>query len=150
MIGKVTAKKILSRYQTVDELRKANVSDIASIDGVGDVAAQMFISFISDHNADLDDITEIFSNASFSSTSSVFGDKLKGKRLIATGKLSRFTRDNIIASVESNGGIYCSSISSNIDYVIIGERAGASKIKKANDLGIKTISEDDYIAMISA
>ncbi len=149
MIGKVTAKKILSRYKTVDELRKAYVSDIASIDGVGEVAAQMFISFISDHNADLDDIKEIFSNASFPSTSSVSGDKLKGKRLIATGKLNNFTRDSIIASVESNGGIYCSSISSTVDYVIIGEKAGASKIKKANDLGLKTISEDEYLAMIS-
>jgi DNA ligase (NAD+) len=72
-----------------------------------------------------------------------------GKRILATGKLNNFTRESIIESVEENGGKYMSGIGINLDFLIVGEKAGAAKLKKAKELNIKMINEDEYLKMIS-
>jgi NAD-dependent DNA ligase len=76
-------------------------------------------------------------------------NNIAGKRILATGKLTNFTRQSIIDSVEDHGGIYASTIGINLDYLIVGENAGAAKLKKAKELNINMISEDEYLKMIS-
>ena len=71
------------------------------------------------------------------------GTSLEGKTLVVTGKLTRYTRDEIHGLIEANGGRTSSSVSKNTDYLVVGENAG-SKLAKAQQLGVAVISEQDF------
>ena len=74
------------------------------------------------------------------------GNPFAGRTIVVTGKLESFTRDSINAKIESLGAKAGSSVSSNTDYLICGEKAG-SKLGKAQSLGIKILSEQQFLGM---
>ena len=167
MIGRITAKKIINVFGNFGNLKNATLSDVASVDGVGDVAAMELTRYFVDNSMEIEDISTIFKNVAKkkeikkgvkSEVSSInkpnienvkHVNNIEGKRILATGKLSNFTRQSIIDSVEDHGGIYASTIGINLDYLIVGENAGAAKLKKAKELNINMISEDEYLKIIS-
>ena len=73
---------------------------------------------------------------------------MTGKSLVVTGKLVKYTRDEIHELIETNGGRAASTVSSKTDYLIAGEKAG-SKLQKAEKLGVTVLSEDDFHALIT-
>jgi DNA ligase (NAD+) len=72
---------------------------------------------------------------------------LSGKTLVVTGSLVRFKRDDMHALIQKHGGRPASSVSKNTDFLIAGTDAG-SKLEKANSLGVKVLSEDEFLALI--
>lgn len=77
-------------------------------------------------------------------------NKLAGIRILPTGLFTRFTRQGFVDNIIANGGIYGSGgVNKKLDILVVGKAAGPAKINRAKELGIKMISEDDYIAMIS-
>lgn len=77
-------------------------------------------------------------------------NKLSGIRILPTGLFTRFTRQGFVDNIIANGGIYGSGgVNKKLDILVVGKAAGPAKINRAKELGIKMISEDDYIAMIS-
>ena len=76
-------------------------------------------------------------------------ETLKGKKILASGKLYHFKRDEIIDFVQSHGGTYVKSVSKNIDFIIEGEDMGPSKKDKATKLGIPLITEDEFLKIVS-
>lgn len=75
------------------------------------------------------------------------GDRLAGKTFVLTGTLERFTRDQAREMIEKLGGKVSGSVSGKTSYVVAGEAAG-SKLKKANELGIPVLSEEDFLAFL--
>jgi DNA ligase (NAD+) len=75
-------------------------------------------------------------------------DTFNGMSFVVSGVFLSFSRDELKELIESNGGKNVSSISSKTDYVVAGENMGPSKLKKATDLGIKILSEDDFIKLL--
>ena len=69
--------------------------------------------------------------------------------ILATGTLKNFSRDEIKESVIANGGTYASGLSKKLTFLIVGENAGASKIKKANEMGITKFTEEEYLNLIN-
>ena len=76
------------------------------------------------------------------------GDQLDGKTFVVSGVFFQMTRNEIKQAIEDNGGRNVGSISARTDYVLAGEKMGPSKLKKAEELGIPIISEQDFISMI--
>jgi DNA ligase (NAD+) len=74
--------------------------------------------------------------------------KLAGKTLVVTGTLTNFSRDEIQDLIRQHGGKAASSVSKKTDYVVAGESAG-SKLTKAQELGVKILSEDDFQKLIA-
>ena len=74
------------------------------------------------------------------------GNPFAGRTVVVTGKLENFTRDSINSKIESLGAKAGSSVSSNTDYLICGEKAG-SKLSKAQSLGVKVLSEQQFLDM---
>lgn len=77
-------------------------------------------------------------------------NKLAGIRILPTGLFTRFTRQGFVDNIIANGGIYASGgVNKKLDILVVGKAAGPAKINRAKELGIKMISEDDYLTMIS-
>lgn len=77
-------------------------------------------------------------------------NKLAGIRILPTGLFTRFTRQGFVDNIIANGGIYASGgVNKKLDILVVGKAAGPAKINKAKELGIKMISEEDYLEMIS-
>lgn len=83
-----------------------------------------------------------------SAVSTVTTSPLAGKTCVVTGKLARYTRDEAERAIETHGGHAGSGVSKNTDFLIVGEKAG-SKLDKATQLGVRILTEDEFMQMIA-
>ena len=151
-IGKVASKILAKSSKNIDNLSKMSFEELITIDGIGEIAAKEIISYFSkEKNKNLIktlkekglkfEITEtensqISENKNFS-----------GKTFLFTGTLKHFTRDQIKEEIEKLGGKNLSAVSKNLDYLIVGEKAG-SKLKKAQEISsIKILTEEEFIEL---
>ena len=84
----------------------------------------------------------------FKSSLDVVSNKLDGKAFVVSGVFTNYSRDSIKEAVKENGGKVISAISAKTDFVLAGEKMGPAKLAKAEKLGIKIISEEDFEEMI--
>ena len=152
MVGKVTAKELLEKYGSfaeIERIAKSNhFSEIPEYIG-HEVGKNILKYFRLNDNKDLQNVYKYLQTEYIKSSPTASNNKLAGLTLMATGTLTNFSRDEIKESVIANGGIYASGISKKLDYLIVGDKAGSSKLKKAEELGIKQITEDDYLNFIN-
>ena len=151
-VGKVASKILAKSSKNIDNLSKMSFEELTTIDGIGEIAAKEIISYFSkEKNKNLIktlkekglkfEITEtensqISENKNFS-----------GKTFLFTGTLKHFTRDQIKEEIEKLGGKNLSAVSKNLDYLIVGEKAG-SKLKKAQEISsIKILTEEEFIEL---
>ena len=146
-VGEKAAYLIAQRLKTLDGVICASEEDLKSIDGIGDISAQSVVNFFS-HDGNLKMIERIRAagmNTSFQDTS--VSDKLSGLSIVVTGPLKTMTRAEIEKKISDNGGKASSSVSKKTAFLVCGEDAG-SKLEKAKSLGVKVISEEDFIEML--
>lgn len=149
MIGKVTSERIVNKFKNIDNLLNASFEDIANIPGIGNCAAKEIFNYIQNNKNELiigigqilEPLQEIQQNHNMS-------NKLSGLTIMATGTLEHFSRDSIKKSVIDNGAHYASSVSSKLNYLVVGKAAGKSKLDKAEKFGIKLINEEEYLNLI--
>lgn len=148
-IGQKAAKLLADRFQDMDGIISASKDDILSIDGYGEIMAESVVDFFSHPQAIelIDDLKAAGLN--MRSEKKVIDNRFEGKTFVLTGTLSQFTRTQASEIIETYGGKTSSSVSKKTDFVLAGEATG-SKLQKAQDLGVKIISEDEFSAMIKA
>lgn len=158
-IGQATAKKIASCYETLDHListmqeaRDETGSARQALLDIGDIGpavAQDLISFFAEkHNMDvIRDLRRELDIQDYKRPKTV-ASAVTGKTVVFTGKLVKMGRDEAKTFAESLGAKVAGSVSKNTDYVVAGEDAG-SKLKKAQELGVKILSEEEWIKLIS-
>lgn len=148
-IGQKAAKLLADRFSDMDGIIAASKEEILSIDGYGDIMAESVTDFFS-HPQAVELINDLkAAGVNMRSEKKVIDNRFEGKTFVLTGTLSRFTRTQASEVIETYGGKTSSSVSKKTDYVLAGEAAG-SKLQKAQDLGVKIISEDEFAAMIKA
>lgn len=148
-IGQKAAKLLADRFSDMDGIISARKEEILSIDGYGDIMAESVTDFFS-HPQAVELINDLkAAGVNMRSEKKVIDNRFEGKTFVLTGTLSRFTRTQASEVIETYGGKTSSSVSKKTDYVLAGEAAG-SKLQKAQDLGVKIISEDEFAAMIKA
>ena len=156
MIGKVAAHDLLAEFgsikeieNTVNSIQTDNSNKVNKIIKViGEAAAQNLISYFKENKEELQYIYTYLNYNSVVSETVSESNKLEGLTILATGTLKNFTRDGIKESVIANGGKYASGVNCKLSFMIVGAAAGSSKIDKANKLGIKMISEEEYLNII--
>ena len=146
-IGQKAAKLLAQRFGTLPELMKASEDDILTIDGFGDIMAKSVTDyFATPSNREL--VDELMAKGlNMSYLQEVQDSRFAGKVFVLTGTLSKYTRNEASAIIESFGGKTSSSVSKKTSYVLAGEEAG-SKLRKANDLGVTVINEEQFGEMI--
>ncbi|MEP3525948.1 MAG: NAD-dependent DNA ligase LigA [Hyphomicrobiales bacterium] len=156
-IGDTTAKILARTYGSFEALREAGLlaqdkeseaySDLVNIDGIGEVAANALIEFLSErHNLTVLDalIAEVKPLAPEIADAS---SPVAGKTVVFTGSLEKMTRDEAKAMAERLGAKVAGSVSKKTDLLVAGPGAG-SKLKKAADLGVDTVDEDGWFELI--
>jgi len=152
-IGENTAQLLARHFGTIEKLEAATSEELLDINGVGETLVNSIHDFFG--QAKNREIIARLKNFGLKfeidrSQSVQLGNALTGKRILASGKLTHFKRDEIKDAVIAHGGQYISSVSKNLDFIIEGEEMGPSKKEKAQKLGIPLISEDAFLKMIGS
>lgn len=148
-VGKKTAKILSKYYKTMDNLIKADFDELKSINDIGDVIAKSIVDYFSDEkNINLiNRLTDLNLNMRYLGEEvNTSNENINGKTFVITGTLSK-PRDEIKEEIEGLGGNVTGSVTKKTDYVIAGEKAG-SKLTKANELGIRVLTEEEYNNML--
>ena len=149
-VGKTSAKLLAKASGNIDTLINMSVEELMQIEGIGDKMAQAIYDFFRDEDKLKLVIGLKEHGLQFSQDKETKVDEdniLAGKTFLFTGTLKNFKREEIKEQIEKLGGKNLSAVSKNLDYLIVGEKAG-SKLKKAQDIGtIKIITEDEFIDM---
>lgn len=146
-IGEKAAKLLSVHFGTLEKIMTASKEEILEIDGFGGIMADSLIKYFSLPQTKT--LTErlISYGVNTKSLSEIKDERFKGMTFVLTGALSTFTRDEASAIIEQFGGKTSSSVSKKTSIVLAGEDAG-SKLRKATELGIKVINEEEFTELI--
>ena len=146
-VGQKAAKVLASHFEDLDALMASDAEPLTAIPDIGEITAGFILDWF--RNPQSRDLIEKLRAAgvSFRSKEERKDDRFAGLTFVLTGTLSRFTREEASAIIESFGGKASSSVSKKTAYVLAGENAG-SKLTKAESLGIRIISEEEFETMI--
>lgn len=147
-IGAKNAKLLADRFKTLEALACADKEEITAIDGMGGVMADSIIDYFSLDTTKSMILQLETLGVNTKSKTELTDSRFEGLTFVVTGTLSKYGRKEIETLIESYGGKAASSVSKKTDYVLAGEAAG-SKLRKANELGVNVISEDDFEKMIA-
>ncbi|WP_447407397.1 NAD-dependent DNA ligase LigA [Clostridium perfringens] len=147
-VGVKTAKDLVKRFESLENLEKATFEELVSVQDVGDIVARSIIEFFKEERT-LKVINELLSlgvNPHYEKKE-VLESTFMGKTVVVTGTLENYSRTSIKEKLESLGAKVSGSVSKKTDFVIAGEAAG-SKYDKAKSLGVTILSEEEFENMI--
>lgn len=147
-IGEETANDLAENFHSIENLKKASLEDFESIMNIGPVVAKSVYEWFSDKdNLKLLDRLEKVGIKIKKQEKKEKSEKLKGKTFVLTGTLNSLTRDEARERIRELSGDVSNSVSSKTDFVVAGAEPG-SKIDKAEKLGVKILSEEEFIKLI--
>ena len=146
-VGAKAAKILATHFGSMDGLRRATAEELTEIDDVGAVTADYITHWMqSDQAADL--LARLQkAGVNMECHQELVDRRFAGMTFVLTGALTRFTREEAGEMIELRGGKVSSSVSKKTTYVVVGENAG-SKLKKAGELGVSVLSEEEFLALI--
>lgn len=151
LVGETSAKLLARRFKTMDALMSASLQDLLEIDGIGGIMAESVIKYFN-NPANREIVERLRAKGMQMSLSddqmAASGDSLAGKSIVISGVFARHSRDEYKRMIEQNGGKNVGSISGKTSFILAGENMGPSKLQKAEKLGIKLVSEDEFLKMI--
>ena len=150
-VGETVAKKLARHYKSIDALAKATLEELITVDEIGERIAESVVDFftheekkklierLKDHGLQLEISAEVLENQT---------NKLDGDTFVISGVFNKVSRNELKKLIEDNGGKVSGSISSKTNYLVAGENMGPSKLAKAEKLGTKMLSEDEFLALL--
>ncbi|MDN3668011.1 NAD-dependent DNA ligase LigA [Echinicola jeungdonensis] len=151
-IGENTAQILARHFLNIDALIQADQEELLAINGVGETLVQSIQEYFAQekHLKMIEELKQegLHFEIKKEDKPEVASEKLKGLKILASGKFEHFKRDEIIETINSHGGQYVKSVSKNLDFIIEGADMGPSKKEKAEQLGVKMISEEAFLKMI--
>ncbi len=152
-VGETSAKLLARHFKNIDALMNAGIEELQEIEGIGEVMAKSIITYF--HNEENLKIIErlraygLQMELSEAQTANV-SDKLAGQSVVISGVFAHHSRDEYKAIIEQNGGKNVGSISSKTSFILAGENMGPSKLQKAEKLGIKIMSEEEFLSLLNS
>ena len=150
-VGETTAKYMAAHFKSIDALLAADKTALQDVEEVGEKIADAVLDYFAD-SANIEIIERLrAAGLQFESEpQQLASNALEGKNVVVSGKFSTYSRDELKALIEQHGGKNQSGVSSNTDFIVAGENMGPAKLQKAEKLGVKILSEQEFIALISA
>lgn len=150
-VGETVAKKLARAFGSIDALRRADMQALTAIDDVGERIAQSITAYFA--NPQNRALVERLEQAGlqFSRTAEDMAgqtDRLAGQAIVISGVFARHSRDEYKALIEKHGGKNTGSISAKTSFILAGDNMGPAKLEKARKLGVRIVTEDDFLQMI--
>ena len=150
-VGETSARLLARHFKSMDALMSAGLEDLQEVEGIGEVMARSIISYF--HNEQNREIVERLRSYGLqfelSTANAQLSTKLDGLSIVISGVFQHHSRDEYKQLIEQNGGKNVGSISSKTSFILAGENMGPSKLQKAEKLGIRIVSEAEFLDMIS-
>ena len=149
-VGITGAEKLTNHFGTIDQLMLASFEQLLTVPEIGEKIAESLTNFSSDDTNKLliKKFKAIGIKTEIDKPKKSASNLLEGKTFVVSGVFVEFSRDDLKENILSNGGKVVSSISGKLNYLIAGDKMGPSKKEKADKLGVKIISELDYLNLI--
>ena len=150
-IGEKNAKILAKKFMNIDNLMNASLEDLTNISDVGPILANSIYNFFrnEDNIKLINDLKNIGMNINYLGAQIKENEELLNKRIVVTGTLKKYTRDEIQNLIELNGGLWSTSVTKKTYAVIVGENPG-SKYDKAKELNIPIWTEEDFDKVINS
>ena len=151
-VGETVAKKIARSFKSIDEVEQASLETLMSVDEIGEKIAQSIVSYFGNPlNRNLvERLKEAGLQVSRSEEDlSGYTDKLAGQSIVISGVFEHHSRDEYKEMIERNGGKNVGSISSKTSFILAGANMGPAKLEKAQKLGIRIMSENEFLDLLS-
>lgn len=151
-VGETVAKKLVKNFNTIEDLKNATEEELCQVEDIGEKIAISITEFFK-NSENLEMIERLKSYGvqleKGENTNEVLSNALENKTFLFTGKLSLFTREQAEEMVEKHGGKNISAVSKNLNYLVVGEKAG-SKLKKAQEIGtIEILDEQQFLDLLT-
>ena len=151
-VGETSARLLARHFKTMDALMAAGLEQLQEVDGIGEVMAKSIIGYF--HNEKNREIVERLRGyglqfALSAEQTASQSDRLAGLSIVISGVFQYHSRDEYKLLIEQNGGKNVGSISSKTSFILAGDNMGPSKLQKAEKLGIRIVSEDEFLEMLS-
>ncbi|MBC7391566.1 MAG: NAD-dependent DNA ligase LigA [Opitutaceae bacterium] len=149
-VGLTTAEKLANHFENIENISKASLEQLLEAPEVGEKIAQSVIQYFSqEENLK---IIERLKNAGLQfeneARPAAESNKLEGKSFVVSGVFQNFSREEITDKILANGGKILSGVSGKLDFLVAGENMGPSKLEKATKLGVKIVSEEEFLLML--
>jgi DNA ligase (NAD+) len=150
-VGETTARLLARHFKNIDALMSAGLEDLQEVEGVGEVMAKSIIGYFHDEEnlRIVNRLRDYCLQMQLADDQlKPASDKLAGQSIVISGVFAHHSRDEYKLIIEQNGGKNVGSISSKTSFILAGENMGPSKLEKAQKLGIKIMSEDEFLEII--
>ena len=151
-VGRTVAEKLANHFKNIDSIQNASFDDLIAVPEIGERIAQSVINFFSieKNNEEINRLKAAGVKMEVEEKESTqVSNLLDGQSFVVSGVFQNFGRDEIKDVIKDNGGKVISAISGKLDYLLAGDKMGPAKREKAEKLGIKIISEDEFLNMIN-
>lgn len=150
-VGETVAKKLAFAFKDINALESASYDELVAVDEIGDRIAQSVLKFFADER-NISVVSRLKSSGLQMSLSEEklqsAGDALKGQTVVISGTFTHHSRDEYKAMIEKNGGKNTGSVSAKTSFILAGDNMGPEKLKKAENLGVKLVTEDEFLEML--
>lgn len=150
-VGSTVAKKLAEQLPDLEALRGATYEELLAINEIGDRIANSIIEYFQhpDHVQLVERLKAAGLNFKAENTApEMVSEKLAGSTFVISGVFQSVSREELQQLIQSHGGKVVSSISAKLSYLVAGEKMGPAKLEKAGKLGIKILTEDEFLALI--
>ncbi len=150
-VGETSAKILARKFKTMDALQSAKAEQLVEADGIGDVIAGSIVSYFAnpDNQAIISRLREYGLQMQLSEEQLAGqSDKLAGMSIVISGVFQKHSRDEYKAMIEQHGGKNVGSISAKTSFILAGDNMGPAKLQKAEKLGVRIVSEDEFLEMV--
>ena len=149
-VGETTAKYLASHFVSLNAIAAATTEELAEAEEVGVKIAVAITDYFNDeHNRDIIERLRKAGLRFEAEQKRMVSNALEGKSVVISGKFAGRSRDDMKALVEEHGGKNLAAVSANVDFIVAGENMGPAKLQKAEKLGIKILSEQEFMALIA-
>ncbi len=152
MVGETTAKLLARHFKDIEALRNATVEQLTEVDGVGEIIAVNVVEYFrNEKNKEIVDrlISYGLQMEISEQQRQALGTELEGMSIVISGVFTHHSRDEYKAIIEQHGGKNIGSISGKTSFILAGNNMGPAKLQKAEKLGIRIVSEDEFLEMIN-
>lgn len=150
-VGSTVAKKLAQHFKHIKALMEAPLEALVAVDEIGDKIGQSVVDFFQNEaNVEMvQRLSEAGVQMEQEASEALVSSKLEGQKIVVSGVFTNYSRNDLKAEIEKHGGQNVGSISAKTSFVLAGENMGPAKLEKAEKLGVRIVTEEEFMEMIN-